>query len=80
MSMKQRRRIYRGGEQGEWRRRFVRTGQFRAPDKHEFYLSGGPPEVWRAPNDLLSPFQIMRPATDAESRCECCGHEFPVQS
>ena len=31
----------------------VRTGEFRPPKKWEWYLSGGPAQAWRAPNDYL---------------------------
>lgn len=30
----------------------VSTGEFRAPKKGEWYLSGGPVEAYKAPNDL----------------------------
>ena len=40
--------------------RGVRTGEKRHPKKGEWYLSGGPPMVWRAPNNLNTPFHIMQ--------------------
>ena len=38
----------------------VRTGDKRQPRKGEWYLSGNPAEVYRAPNDLSTDFLIMR--------------------
>ena len=40
----------------------VRTEEFRAPRKGEWYLSGAIPTVWRAPNDYgeTSRYWIMR--------------------
>lgn len=43
-------------------RRFRRTGEFRAPLKGELYISGAVPEVYRAPNDLSTPYHIATPA------------------
>lgn len=34
------------------------TGEFRSPKKGEWYLSGEIPEVYRANNDLSSPYHI----------------------
>ena len=39
------------------------TGEFRNPKKGEYYLSGGPAQGWKAPNDLDSPYYILRIAT-----------------
>jgi hypothetical protein len=38
----------------------VRTGEFRAPRKGEWYLSGAIPEGYRAPNDLATDFHILK--------------------
>ncbi len=38
----------------------IATGEFRPPKKGEWYLSGGPVNVWRAPNDLTTPFYIAK--------------------
>jgi len=38
----------------------VKAGEFRAPKKGEWYLSGAIPQVWRAPNDLTQEFIICR--------------------
>lgn len=40
---------------------FYEGVKFRAPKKGEFYLSGGPPSAWRAPNDLSMTFLVVRP-------------------
>jgi hypothetical protein len=39
---------------------YERTGEFRAPKKGEYYLSGAIPEAYRAPNDLSMEFHILR--------------------
>jgi hypothetical protein len=36
------------------------TGEFRAPKKGEWYLSGAIPAGYKAPNDLSSPYHIAR--------------------
>lgn len=41
--------------------RFVKTGEFRAPRKGEWYISRAMRGVWRAPNDLVCAYQIARP-------------------
>ena len=41
-------------------KRAVRTGEQRPPKKGEWYLSGAIPEAYQAPNDLSSPFHILR--------------------
>lgn len=38
----------------------IAIGEFRPPKRGEWYLSGGPPNVWRAPNDLTTPFHIAK--------------------
>jgi hypothetical protein len=43
---------------------FVRTGEFRAPLKGEFYLSGAIPEAYQAPNDLSTPYAILTPCEE----------------
>lgn len=40
--------------------KFTPTGEFRAPRKGEWYLSGAIPEAYRAPNDLSTPYHILR--------------------
>ena len=40
--------------------RAIRIGEFRKPLKGEWYLSGGPPSAWLAPNDLGTEFHILR--------------------
>lgn len=39
--------------------RATHAGEFRAPLKGEYYLSGAIPEAYKAPNDLADPFWIM---------------------
>ena len=41
-------------------KRAILTGEFRAPLKGEWYLSGAIPEAYRAPNDLSIAFHICR--------------------
>lgn len=41
-------------------RLFIRSGEFRAPRKGEFYLSGAIPLAWEAPNDLGTAYHILR--------------------
>jgi hypothetical protein len=36
------------------------TGEFRAPRKDEWYLSGAIPQAYRAPNDLTMSFYIVK--------------------
>ena len=36
-----------------------RTGEKRCPRAGEWYLSGGPPQAWRVPNDLSTVFHIL---------------------
>lgn len=38
----------------------IKTTEFRAPKAGEWYLSGAEPLAYRAPNDLTTPFRIMR--------------------
>lgn len=38
----------------------VKTGEFRNPKRGEWYLSGAIPEGYKAPNDLSSPFHILK--------------------
>lgn len=40
--------------------RAVRTDEFRPPRAGEWYLSGAIPAAYRAPNDLTTPFRILR--------------------
>jgi len=44
-------------------RYFEMTGEFRAPKRGEYFISGAVPEAYYAPNDLTTPYQIARPAT-----------------
>jgi len=39
------------------------TGEFRAPKKGEWYLSGAIPECYQAPNDLSIKFNIVKIVT-----------------
>lgn len=52
--------------------RFVWTGEKRAVKAGEWYLSGAVPTAYKARGPLDYPYHIMRPATDAETRCPCC--------
>lgn len=38
----------------------VRTGEFREPQKGEWYLSGAIPGAWKAPNTLSTKFHICK--------------------
>lgn len=38
----------------------VRTGEFRPPKRGEWYLSGAIPAAYKAPNDLSSPYHILK--------------------
>lgn len=38
----------------------VRTEEFRAPRRGEWYLSGARPTAYKAPNDFSSQYRIMR--------------------
>lgn len=40
--------------------RAIRTGEFRCPKQGDWYLSGSIVEAYRAPNDLTTPFHIVR--------------------
>lgn len=40
--------------------RAIKTGEFRNPKKGEWYLSGAIPEAYKAPNDLSSPYHILK--------------------
>ncbi len=40
---------------------FYHHMDFRPPYKGEYYVSGGPPQIWRAPNDFRTPFHIVEP-------------------
>ena len=54
-------------------RYYVKTGEFRAPRKGEYYLSGAIPYPYRAPNDLTIAYHIVRAARDEEITCGECG-------
>lgn len=45
---------------------FYESGEFRAPVKGEFYLSGAIVQAWRAPNDLRAEYRIVRPTHKAK--------------
>jgi len=38
----------------------IKTGEYRAPKKGEWYLSGAIPEAWKAKNDLSSKYFILK--------------------
>jgi len=38
----------------------VKTNEFRAPKKGEYYLSGAVPFAYKAPNDLSTKYRIMK--------------------
>ena len=52
------------------RSRFRATGEFRAPKKGEWYLSGAIVEAYRAPNDLGTAYHIAKPVE--MQTCRCC--------
>ncbi len=52
---------------------YVKTGEFRAPQNGEYYLSGAIPVAYRALDDLSIEYNIMRPATHEEEHCWWCG-------
>jgi transposase len=54
--------LYPGSESDAPGRKFVQTGEFRAPRKGEFFLSGAIPEVYQAHNDLQTEYDIMQEA------------------
>lgn len=60
-------KTYPGVDRGIRGKRFVRTGEFRAPRKGEFFLSGSIPEVYVAPTDeITTQYQIMRMVGSAD--------------
>lgn len=40
--------------------RAIKTGEFRNPKRDEWYLSGAIPSAYKAPNDLSTPFHILK--------------------
>ena len=74
-------RYYNDGEYewGKYRKRFVRTGEFRAPKKGERYISGAIPHAYLAPNDFETKFWIAREATREETHCSLCQQLLPVE-
>lgn len=56
------------GNQYKYDWRIVKTIDFRPPLAGEFYLSGNPVEVWRAPNDLTQEFLIVKPGRKVVDR------------
>lgn len=65
--------------EGYPRRYYIWTGEKRPPKAGEYYLSGAVPTVYRTNNDLSYPYHIMRPATEEELQCPCCGQRRPTQ-
>lgn len=61
------------GIRQEW---YERNGEFRAPKKGEFYLSGAIPEVYKSPNDLESKFHIVRRVESPEPHIYVNGFEY----
>lgn len=47
---------------------FYETGEFRAPRKGEYYLSGAVLAAYRAPNDLTTAYRVARPTYRAVSQ------------
>lgn len=45
---------------GAANKRAVWTGEYRQPKRGEWYLSGAIPAAYQAPNDLTTPFHILR--------------------
>jgi hypothetical protein len=39
---------------------FEKTGEYRPPKKHEYYLSGAIPRAWLAKADYDDPYHILR--------------------
>jgi len=59
---------------------YVKTGAYRPPKAGEAFLSGAVPEVHLAARDFLpdARYLIMRPATETEKTCRCCGAKRPL--
>lgn len=41
--------------------RFIKTGEFRAPKRGEWFLSGAKPAAWVAYSDMTTAYHIMQP-------------------
>lgn len=52
-------------------KRYKATGEFRAPKRGEYYLSGAVIQAYRAPNDLSTEYWIAE-AYELKP-CPCCG-------
>jgi hypothetical protein len=52
-------------------RMFAKTGEFRPPRKHEYYLSGANPEVYQAFEDYSAAYYIM---VERPTRCPSGKH------
>jgi hypothetical protein len=50
--------------------KYKATGEFRAPKRGEFYLSGAIVAAYKAPNDLNSEYWIAAPVQ--METCKCC--------
>ena len=57
---------------------YVATGEFRAPRKGEYYLSGAIIGAYRAPNDFTQKYWLAR-AVRLET-CQACGGRGKVVS
>lgn len=58
---------------------FECTGEFRCPRKGERYLSGAIPAAYRAPNDLGTPFHILRLAASPEKTIVVNGYRYRLE-
>ena len=55
-----------------------RSGEFRAPKKGEYYLSGAIPCAYRAPNDLTQVYHILRPCASPPRRIVVDGFAYQL--
>ena len=55
-----------------------RTGEFRAPKKGEYYLSGAIPQAYRALNDLTQVYHILRPCASPPRRIVIDGFAYQL--
>jgi hypothetical protein len=55
-----------------------RTGEFRAPKKGEYYLSGSIPMAYLAPNDLTQIYHILRPCASPPRRIVIDGFAYQL--
>lgn len=57
--------------------KFEATGEYRAPKKGEYYLSGAEIVAWRAPNDFTQEYWIAAPAKPRPvSVCNLCSQPW----